>query len=159
MGRCRSRRHHPENFPTWRYSPPAIGRVRRQCPYPAGRETTTSSSFCRQRATTCRSRPGLSRRGTPTWMFRSTARGCGSSLDLVCALFGPLERRTLRRGHSLMTPLSDIELIRRLLTAAVLGGVLGFEREIRQKSAGLRTNILIAIGSALFTLMSYEIAG
>lgn len=56
-------------------------------------------------------------------------------------------------------PLSDVELIQRLLTAAVLGSVLGFEREIRQKSAGLRTNILIAIGSALFTLMSYEIAG
>ena len=55
-------------------------------------------------------------------------------------------------------PLSDTELIRRLLLAALLGGVLSFEREIRQKSAGLRTNILIAIGSALFTLMSYELA-
>ena len=55
-------------------------------------------------------------------------------------------------------PLSDTELIRRLLLAALLGGVLGFEREIRQKSAGLRTNMLIAIGSALFTLMSYELA-
>jgi putative Mg2+ transporter-C (MgtC) family protein len=56
-------------------------------------------------------------------------------------------------------PLPDIELIRRLLTAALLGATLGFEREIRQKSAGLRTNILICIGSALFTLMSYELAG
>ena len=56
-------------------------------------------------------------------------------------------------------PLSDGELIQRLLLAALLGGVLGFEREVRQKSAGLRTNILIAIGSALFTLMSYELAG
>jgi putative Mg2+ transporter-C (MgtC) family protein len=59
-----------------------------------------------------------------------------------------------------MTPsLSDAELVTRLLTAAFLGSVLGFEREIRQKSAGLRTNILIAVGSALFTLMSYELAG
>jgi putative Mg2+ transporter-C (MgtC) family protein len=58
-----------------------------------------------------------------------------------------------------MTPsLTDTELIRRLLTAALLGGALGFERELRQKSAGLRTNILIALGSALFTLMSYELA-
>ena len=58
-----------------------------------------------------------------------------------------------------MTPnLSDLELIQRLLTAALLGSILGFERELRQKSAGLRTNILIAIGSALFTLMSYELA-
>jgi putative Mg2+ transporter-C (MgtC) family protein len=55
-------------------------------------------------------------------------------------------------------PLSDGELIQRLLLAAALGGALGFERELRQKSAGLRTNILIAIGSALFTLMSYELA-
>lgn len=58
-----------------------------------------------------------------------------------------------------MTQLSDTELIQRLLTAALLGSILGFERELRQKSAGLRTNILIAIGSALFTLMSYELAG
>ena len=57
-----------------------------------------------------------------------------------------------------MTPLSDSELISRLLTAALLGALLGFEREIKQKSAGLRTNILIAVGSALFTLMSYELA-
>jgi putative Mg2+ transporter-C (MgtC) family protein len=59
-----------------------------------------------------------------------------------------------------MSPsLSDAELVQRLLTAALLGAILGFERELRQKSAGLRTNILIAIGSALFTLMSYELAG
>lgn len=58
-----------------------------------------------------------------------------------------------------MTSLPDAELVQRLLTAAFLGAVLGFERELRQKSAGLRTNILIAIGSALFTLMSYELAG
>jgi putative Mg2+ transporter-C (MgtC) family protein len=57
-----------------------------------------------------------------------------------------------------MTPLPDAELIRRLLTAALLGALLGFEREVRQKSAGLRTNILISVGSALFTLMSYELA-
>jgi putative Mg2+ transporter-C (MgtC) family protein len=55
-------------------------------------------------------------------------------------------------------PLSDAELIQRLVLAAVLGAALGFERELRQKAAGLRTNMLIAIGSALFTLMSYELA-
>lgn len=54
--------------------------------------------------------------------------------------------------------LSDIELIERLLLAAALGGVLGFEREWRQKNAGLRTNILIATGSALFTLMSIDLS-
>lgn len=53
---------------------------------------------------------------------------------------------------------SDLELIQRLLLAATLGAAIGFERELRQKSAGLRTNILIAVGSALFTLMSIEMA-
>ena len=56
-----------------------------------------------------------------------------------------------------MTSLSDAELIQRLLLAAALGGMLGLEREWRHKDAGLRTNILIAIGSAVFTLMSIEL--
>lgn len=55
-------------------------------------------------------------------------------------------------------PVSDLEAIQRLLLAAALGALLGFEREWRLKTAGLRTNILIAIGSALFTLMSIEMA-
>jgi putative Mg2+ transporter-C (MgtC) family protein len=45
----------------------------------------------------------------------------------------------------------------RLLLAAGLGAALGLEREYRQKPAGLRTNILIALGSALFTIMSLTI--
>ena len=57
-----------------------------------------------------------------------------------------------------MPPFTDLELAQRLLTAAVLGAVIGIEREIRQKSAGLRTNILIAMGSALFTVMSLQLA-
>ena len=58
-----------------------------------------------------------------------------------------------------MPPIADLELIQRLLTAALLGMVLGIEREMRQKDAGLRTNILIAVGAALFTLMSIEMSG
>ena len=54
--------------------------------------------------------------------------------------------------------LTDAELIRRLLLAAFLGGMLGAEREFRQKSAGFRTNILIAMGSALFTIASVTLA-
>ncbi len=57
-----------------------------------------------------------------------------------------------------MTTLSDVELIERLLLAALLGGLIGLEREWKNKDAGLRTNILITIGSALFTLMSIELA-
>lgn len=44
--------------------------------------------------------------------------------------------------------------LERLLLASVLGAALGFEREWRQRAAGLRTNTLIALGSALFTLVS-----
>jgi putative Mg2+ transporter-C (MgtC) family protein len=56
------------------------------------------------------------------------------------------------------TPLSDLELTQRLLLAALLGGLLGIERELKQKSAGLRTNILISVGCALFTVMSERLA-
>jgi putative Mg2+ transporter-C (MgtC) family protein len=57
-----------------------------------------------------------------------------------------------------MMSLTDLELAKRLFLAALLGGVLGLEREWHHKAAGLRTNILIALGAALFTLMSMELA-
>ena len=41
-----------------------------------------------------------------------------------------------------------------LLMAAVLGGIVGLERELRGKPAGLRTNILICLGSCIFTIIS-----
>ncbi len=40
--------------------------------------------------------------------------------------------------------------------AAVLGGIIGIEREWRGRPAGFRTNILIALGSCLFTILSIE---
>jgi putative Mg2+ transporter-C (MgtC) family protein len=46
----------------------------------------------------------------------------------------------------------------RLLLAAGLGAAIGLERELRHKPAGLRTNILIAVGSALFTTLSVTFA-
>jgi putative Mg2+ transporter-C (MgtC) family protein len=47
----------------------------------------------------------------------------------------------------------------RLLMACAMGGLVGLEREWRQKDSGLRTNMLICMGSALFTIMSVAIAG
>lgn len=44
----------------------------------------------------------------------------------------------------------------RLVVAVILGGLLGFEREREGKSAGLRTHMLVALGSALFTVASLE---
>jgi putative Mg2+ transporter-C (MgtC) family protein len=52
-----------------------------------------------------------------------------------------------------------LHLTLRLLAAAGLGAVIGLEREYRHKPAGLRTNIMIALGSALFTIISIELAG
>jgi len=44
----------------------------------------------------------------------------------------------------------------RLLLAAALGGVLGYEREHKGKAAGLRTHMLVALGAALFVLVPLE---
>lgn len=49
------------------------------------------------------------------------------------------------------------EDVLRLVLAAVVGGIVGFEREYRDKAAGLRTSVLICIGSALFTLLSFRL--
>lgn len=43
-------------------------------------------------------------------------------------------------------------IVVRLLTAALLGGVLGLERERKGRAAGLKTHILVSMGSALFVL-------
>jgi putative Mg2+ transporter-C (MgtC) family protein len=43
-----------------------------------------------------------------------------------------------------------VRIVVRLLAAAVLGGVLGIERQYEHKSAGMRTHMLVAMGSALF---------
>jgi putative Mg2+ transporter-C (MgtC) family protein len=46
----------------------------------------------------------------------------------------------------------------RLLLAALLGGVIGLERELKHRPAGLRTNMFICFGAAMFTLLSTEIS-
>ena len=46
----------------------------------------------------------------------------------------------------------------RLVLAGILGGIIGLEREIKHKPAGLRTNMFICFGSAMFTILSYELA-
>lgn len=51
-----------------------------------------------------------------------------------------------------MTP--ELEFLLRLFCAAVLGGFIGLEREYRSKEAGFRTHFLVALGSALFMIVS-----
>jgi putative Mg2+ transporter-C (MgtC) family protein len=47
----------------------------------------------------------------------------------------------------------------RMLMACAMGGVIGLERESRHKASGLRTNMLICMGAALFTILSVVLAG
>jgi putative Mg2+ transporter-C (MgtC) family protein len=46
------------------------------------------------------------------------------------------------------------EVLLRVVLAGVLGGAIGAEREIREREAGLRTHMLVAVGAALFTIVS-----
>jgi putative Mg2+ transporter-C (MgtC) family protein len=50
--------------------------------------------------------------------------------------------------------LSWVDVAFRLLAAGVLGGAIGLEREVREREAGLRTHLLVSVGSALFFLIS-----
>jgi putative Mg2+ transporter-C (MgtC) family protein len=66
-------------------------------------------------------------------------------------------------SNTVVTEFSDLKdvseittLIIRLLMAALLGGILGFEREQRGKAAGIKTHMLVAIGSALFVLIPQQ---
>jgi len=53
--------------------------------------------------------------------------------------------------------LNDIDMIMRLFVAAVLSGLIGYEREIHGRLAGLRTHILVGVGSTLIMLTSMYI--
>lgn len=48
--------------------------------------------------------------------------------------------------------------VTRLFLAAVLGGIIGLERALKRRPAGLRTNMFICFGSAMFTILSEELA-
>lgn len=55
-----------------------------------------------------------------------------------------------------MTPgIDSAQIFWRLVVSMLLGGAIGIEREIHGKSAGLRTHMLVALGSCLFTVLSF----
>jgi putative Mg2+ transporter-C (MgtC) family protein len=58
-------------------------------------------------------------------------------------------------GHSTYTSFPVI--VARLMLATIFGAVIGFEREWRNRPAGLRTHILICVASAMFALLTIEI--
>ena len=53
--------------------------------------------------------------------------------------------------------LTDTQAVLRLVLAVILGGLIGFEREAHGRAAGLRTHMLVCLGSALFMLTSMYI--
>jgi putative Mg2+ transporter-C (MgtC) family protein len=65
-------------------------------------------------------------------------------LDVSSAVF------VLNNTTTIMTP----EFILNIFIAAMLGGAIGLEREYRSKEAGFRTHFLVALGSALFMILS-----
>ena len=50
------------------------------------------------------------------------------------------------------------DLLLKVLIATICGGIIGYDREIKQKVAGLRTNILICVGCTIFTASSFFIS-
>jgi putative Mg2+ transporter-C (MgtC) family protein len=52
-----------------------------------------------------------------------------------------------------------VQMLASLLMAFVLGGIVGYERQYRQRTAGLRTNVLVAVGAALFVNMADRLDG
>lgn len=54
--------------------------------------------------------------------------------------------------------LAESILFERLIISAVLGGIIGVERELHSKPAGLRTHVLVCVGATMFTLLSISIS-
>lgn len=55
-----------------------------------------------------------------------------------------------------LAPINERELLFRLGLAIICGAIIGLEREIKDKPAGLRTNVLVSFGTALFILVTIQ---
>jgi putative Mg2+ transporter-C (MgtC) family protein len=55
------------------------------------------------------------------------------------------------------TSIHEVEIVLRLLLAAAAGAVIGVDRELKDRPAGLRTNMLVALAAAVFTILTFEI--
>lgn len=57
-----------------------------------------------------------------------------------------------------MTPISTVDILLRLVIAGILAAIIGWEREYRHRPAGIRTNAIAGIATALMTIISVNIA-
>jgi putative Mg2+ transporter-C (MgtC) family protein len=70
----------------------------------------------------------------------------------------PVIVATVKAEFSDLTDIGEVtQVVVRLMVAIVLGGLLGYERESRGTSAGLRTHMLVALGAALFVLVPFQL--
>ena len=58
--------------------------------------------------------------------------------------------------HWQLTPWIELDMVIRILIAALVGGLIGYERERADKPAGVRTHLLVCVGASLFTIISVE---
>jgi putative Mg2+ transporter-C (MgtC) family protein len=66
---------------------------------------------------------------------------------------------TLKPKTSFVVTLLTLEIFESLLLAVALGAIVGIEREYAHRPAGLRTHMLVCLGSCLFTIMSSSFGG
>lgn len=72
----------------------------------------------------------------------------------TCSLHGCKSRKRINTRRRTMSENNLLEITLRLVVALLLGGAVGIEREWRSKDAGFRTHFLVAVGSALFCVVS-----
>ena len=86
-------------------------------------------------------------RNRPTNCGVATVPGQGSRMDILDWFAGE------------STIIRPMDALLRMLIAVIFGALVGFDRELRNKPAGLRTHILISLAAALFTLITFELHG
>lgn len=58
---------------------------------------------------------------------------------------------------SARTHAPEVEILLRLVLASLVGGIVGLEREMKDRPAGLRTHMLTSLAAAVFTIITFEI--
>lgn len=80
--------------------------------------------------------------------------------NLLANLIEPMDwKRIIELLHSEMASGFVATSLIRLVLAAILGGIIGLERELRHRPAGLRTTMFICFGASMFTVLSSGLAG
>jgi len=69
----------------------------------------------------------------------------------------PTLQHVLELLRTEMSSVAEVSMVR-LVLAAILGGAIGLERQLKHRAAGVRTNLFICLGAALFTLLSDQLA-